>query len=179
MRYICECLDSGSEFNAEALLITPADVSTPSLTEPPPGLEISKLNVSEDDLHSPSEHDLYHDHIRLDVDLFMKSSRLAMMSTITPPIARGRAASIHSMVECLLYLLGGLLEPLIPVGLHVKCINDGSLSPVAAKQTLEYIPQVHRNMFVYVMQFLREFMKDYTGPGGLNPELLGETRKSV
>ncbi|XP_078279089.1 type II inositol 1,4,5-trisphosphate 5-phosphatase isoform X1 [Rhinoraja longicauda] len=66
--------------------------------------------------------------------------------------------SNHSICEALLLFLDALPEPVITYNLYDKCLESaGSLTQV--EQIVYMLPQCHRNVFNYLMAFLRELLK--------------------
>ncbi|XP_078423070.1 type II inositol 1,4,5-trisphosphate 5-phosphatase isoform X1 [Cetorhinus maximus] len=67
--------------------------------------------------------------------------------------------SNHSITEALLLFLDALPEPVIPYYLY-KCCLEGSYSYTLSEQVVSKLPQCHKNVFNYLMAFLRELLKN-------------------
>ncbi|KAB0406823.1 hypothetical protein E2I00_012397 [Balaenoptera physalus] len=72
---------------------------------------------------------------------------------------RKRAASNHSVAEALLLFLESLPEPVICYSVYHNCLEcSGNLT--ASKQVIATLPACHRNVFIYLMAFLQELLKN-------------------
>nr|KAF6313969.1 OCRL inositol polyphosphate-5-phosphatase [Pipistrellus kuhlii] len=68
------------------------------------------------------------------------------------------AGSNHSVAEALLIFLEALPEPVICYELYQRCL-DSSQDPRVCRQVISQLPRCHRNVFRYLMAFLRELLK--------------------
>ncbi|XP_072451179.1 inositol polyphosphate 5-phosphatase OCRL isoform X2 [Chiloscyllium punctatum] len=66
--------------------------------------------------------------------------------------------SNHSVAEALLIFLEALPEPVICYELHVRCL-EASFDNRSCRQLISQLPRSHRNVFKYLMAFLRELLK--------------------
>lgn len=66
--------------------------------------------------------------------------------------------SNHSVAEALLIFLEALPEPVICYELYQRCL-DSAHDPRICKQVISQLPRCHRNVFRYLMAFLRELLK--------------------
>lgn len=64
----------------------------------------------------------------------------------------------HSVAEALLIFLEALPEPVICYELYQRCL-DSSQDPRICRQVISQLPRCHRNVFRYLMAFLRELLK--------------------
>ncbi|CAL8356126.1 unnamed protein product [Merluccius merluccius] len=64
----------------------------------------------------------------------------------------------HSVAEALLIFLEALPEPVVCYELYQRCL-DGSHDSRLCKQLVSQLPRAHRNVFRYLMAFLRELLK--------------------
>ncbi|XP_071979267.1 inositol polyphosphate 5-phosphatase OCRL isoform X2 [Engystomops pustulosus] len=78
--------------------------------------------------------------------------------------------SNHSVAEALLIFLEALPEPVICYELYQRCI-DCSHDTRLCRQVISQLPRCHRNVFRYLMSFLRELLK-FTGDNNLNASLI-------
>ncbi|KAJ8779855.1 hypothetical protein J1605_012145 [Eschrichtius robustus] len=69
------------------------------------------------------------------------------------------SASNHSVAEALLLFLESLPEPVICYSVYHNCLEcSGNLT--ASKQVVATLPACHRNVFIYLMAFLQELLKN-------------------
>ncbi|XP_022431000.1 type II inositol 1,4,5-trisphosphate 5-phosphatase isoform X2 [Delphinapterus leucas] len=69
------------------------------------------------------------------------------------------SASNHSIAEALLLFLESLPEPVICYSVYHNCLEcSGNLT--ASKQVIATLPACHRNVFIYLMAFLQELLKN-------------------
>ncbi|XP_036727180.1 type II inositol 1,4,5-trisphosphate 5-phosphatase isoform X2 [Balaenoptera musculus] len=69
------------------------------------------------------------------------------------------SASNHSVAEALLLFLESLPEPVICYSVYHNCFEcSGNLT--ASKQVIATLPACHRNVFIYLMAFLQELLKN-------------------
>ncbi|XP_066058435.1 inositol polyphosphate 5-phosphatase OCRL isoform X1 [Chamaea fasciata] len=66
--------------------------------------------------------------------------------------------SNHSVAEALLIFLEALPEPVICYELYQRCL-EGAHSSRLCRQVILQLPSCHRNVFRYLMSFLRELLK--------------------
>ncbi|XP_023656276.1 inositol polyphosphate 5-phosphatase OCRL isoform X1 [Paramormyrops kingsleyae] len=66
--------------------------------------------------------------------------------------------SNHSVAEALLIFLEALPEPVVCYELYQRCL-ECSLDIRLCKQLVSQLPRAHRNMFRYLMAFLRELLR--------------------
>ncbi|XP_074064397.1 inositol polyphosphate 5-phosphatase OCRL [Macrotis lagotis] len=66
--------------------------------------------------------------------------------------------SNHSVAEALLIFLEALPEPIICYELYQRCL-DYSHDPRLCRQVVSHLPRCHRNVFRYLLSFLRELLK--------------------
>lgn len=66
--------------------------------------------------------------------------------------------SNHSVAEALLIFLEALPEPVICYELYQRCL-DSAHDPWICRQVISQLPRCHRNVFRYLMAFLRELLK--------------------
>ena len=72
------------------------------------------------------------------------------------PQARGREVSVRSMVDVLKRFLGSLAEPVVPFSSLASCLNEGCNNLTVAQECVQSFPPVHRNVFLYIISFLKE-----------------------
>ncbi|XP_059945514.1 type II inositol 1,4,5-trisphosphate 5-phosphatase isoform X2 [Mesoplodon densirostris] len=69
------------------------------------------------------------------------------------------SVSNHSIAEALLLFLESLPEPVICYSVYHNCLEcSGNLT--ASKQVIATLPACHRNVFIYLMAFLQELLKN-------------------
>lgn len=66
--------------------------------------------------------------------------------------------NIHSMAECLLLFLSSLADPVIPQTNYFTILEQSG-SYLKCKQLIQSLPPVNRNVFCYIIAFLRELLK--------------------
>uniref|UniRef100_A0A7N4V033 Rho-GAP domain-containing protein n=1 Tax=Sarcophilus harrisii TaxID=9305 RepID=A0A7N4V033_SARHA len=66
--------------------------------------------------------------------------------------------SNHSIAETLLIFLEALPEPVISYELYQRCL-DYSHDHRLCQQVISHLPQYHRNVFWYLIAFLRELLR--------------------
>ncbi|TPX59296.1 hypothetical protein SpCBS45565_g07773 [Spizellomyces sp. 'palustris'] len=197
--YIRECLDTGAEFDVSVLLMDPdseppesaddadddeaddedGDTSRRSSTTdsptPPSGSRTpvekrASVKVDIDKLLKDNPHV----HSQTLVGLGSSTHIIPSGNPIPRPRPRGRAVAVCSMAETLIKFLDSLLEPVVPDGMSTRCIQEGYLTYVAARQTVQRLPSTNYNVFKYVVKFLRAIVENYKGRGELNVERLAE-----
>ncbi|KAM4696535.1 inositol polyphosphate 5-phosphatase OCRL [Rhinophrynus dorsalis] len=85
--------------------------------------------------------------------------------------------SNHSVAEALLIFLEALPEPVICYELYQRCI-DCSHDTRLCRQVISQLPRCHRNVFRYLMAFLRELLK-YTGDNHLSANMIATVFTSL
>uniref|UniRef100_A0AAY4C9S1 phosphoinositide 5-phosphatase n=1 Tax=Denticeps clupeoides TaxID=299321 RepID=A0AAY4C9S1_9TELE len=76
----------------------------------------------------------------------------------------------HSVAEALLIFLEALPEPVLCYELYQRCL-DYSHDSRLCKQLISQLPRAHRNVFRYLMAFLRELLK-HSQDNNLNASLI-------
>ncbi|XP_053555377.1 inositol polyphosphate 5-phosphatase OCRL isoform X2 [Bombina bombina] len=85
--------------------------------------------------------------------------------------------SNHSVAEALLIFLEALPEPVICYELHQRCI-DCSHDTRLCKQVISQLPRCHRNVFRYLIAFLRELLK-YSQDNNLTANMIATVFTSL
>ncbi|XP_063794439.1 inositol polyphosphate 5-phosphatase OCRL isoform X2 [Pseudophryne corroboree] len=85
--------------------------------------------------------------------------------------------SNHSVAEALLIFLEALPEPVICYELYQRCI-DCSHDTRLCRQVISQLPRSHRNVFRYLVAFLRELLK-YTSDNNLSASLIATVFTSL
>ncbi|OCT65900.1 inositol polyphosphate 5-phosphatase OCRL isoform X2 [Xenopus laevis] len=85
--------------------------------------------------------------------------------------------SNHSVAEALLIFLEALPEPVICYELYQRCI-DCSHDTRLCRQVISQLSRCHRNVFRYLMAFLRELLK-YTGDNNLSANMIATVFTSL
>ncbi|ELV11905.1 Inositol polyphosphate 5-phosphatase OCRL-1 [Tupaia chinensis] len=80
------------------------------------------------------------------------------LDTSIPETILDSAGSNHSVAEALLIFLEALPEPVICYELYQRCL-DSAHDPRICRQVISQLPRCHRNVFRYLMAFLRELLK--------------------
>ncbi|XP_050788053.1 type II inositol 1,4,5-trisphosphate 5-phosphatase isoform X2 [Gopherus flavomarginatus] len=78
--------------------------------------------------------------------------------------------SNHSVAEALLLFLESLPEPVICYSLYNNCLNCAN-SYTLSRQVVSMLPMCHKNVFNYLMAFLRELLKN-SGKNHLDVNIL-------
>lgn len=78
--------------------------------------------------------------------------------------------SNHSVAEALLIFLEALPEPVICYEQYQRCLEVSSDSQ-CCKQVISQLPRCHRNVFRYLIAFLRELLK-YTDDNNVNANMI-------
>uniref|UniRef100_A0A672NIA1 phosphoinositide 5-phosphatase n=1 Tax=Sinocyclocheilus grahami TaxID=75366 RepID=A0A672NIA1_SINGR len=81
--------------------------------------------------------------------------------------------SNHSVAEVLLIFLEALPEPVLCYELYHRCLECSHDSRLCKQVNMD-LPRAHRNVFRYLMAFLRELLK-HSIDNNLNANLLGES----
>ncbi|XP_078093891.1 type II inositol 1,4,5-trisphosphate 5-phosphatase isoform X3 [Mustelus asterias] len=107
--------------------------------------------------------DHLHRNASLQGDLFqqpgLKSEFEEIRDCLDTGIPDFLPGSNHSITEALLLLLDALPEPVIPYNLYKNCL-ESSYSYTLSEQVVSKLPQCHKNVFNYLMAFLRELLKN-------------------
>ncbi|XP_069751944.1 type II inositol 1,4,5-trisphosphate 5-phosphatase isoform X3 [Narcine bancroftii] len=107
--------------------------------------------------------DHLHRNASLQDDLFqqpgLKSEFEEIRDCLDTGIPEFLSGSGHSICEALLLFLDALPEPVITYQLYDKCLESSS-SLTQFEQVVDMLPQCHRNVFNYLMAFLRELLKN-------------------
>ncbi|XP_026530487.1 inositol polyphosphate 5-phosphatase OCRL-1 [Notechis scutatus] len=117
-------------------------------------------------LHIPKEIWLLVDHLFKNAchqeDLFqtpgMQEELQDIIECLDTSIPESIPGSNHSVAEALLIFLEALPEPVICYELYQRCL-DCSQDSRLCRQVISLLPRSHRNVFRYVMAFLRELLK--------------------
>ncbi|XP_072837623.2 inositol polyphosphate 5-phosphatase OCRL isoform X2 [Pogona vitticeps] len=117
-------------------------------------------------LHVPKEIWLLVDHLFKNAchqeDLFqtpgMQEELQEIIECLDTSIPETIPGSNHSVAEALLIFLEALPEPVICYELYQRCL-DCSHDSRLCRQVICQLPRSHRNVFRYVMAFLRELLK--------------------
>ncbi|XP_063169569.1 inositol polyphosphate 5-phosphatase OCRL isoform X1 [Candoia aspera] len=121
---------------------------------------------NEQPLHIPKEIWLLVDHLFKNAchqeDLFqtpgMQDELQDIIECLDTSIPESIPGSNHSVAEALLIFLEALPEPIICYELYQRCL-DCSQDSRLCRQVICQLPRSHRNVFRYVMAFLRELLK--------------------
>jgi len=107
-------------------------------------------------------------------DLFLESGDQEEMERIREALDTGaefgKVDNPHSMAETLLTFLGSLSEPVIPSDKY-RQVLEASQSYAHARQMVSTLPEVHFNVFYYLMAFLRVVLQ-HEQKNKLTPEKL-------
>uniref|UniRef100_A0A5F9C9I5 Inositol polyphosphate 5-phosphatase OCRL n=1 Tax=Oryctolagus cuniculus TaxID=9986 RepID=A0A5F9C9I5_RABIT len=95
-------------------------------------------------------------------DLFqtpgMQEELQQIIDSLDTSIPETIPGSNHSVAEALLIFLEALPEPVICYELYQRCL-DSAHDPRICRQVISQLPRCHRNVFRYLMAFLRELLK--------------------
>ncbi|XP_069749312.1 inositol polyphosphate 5-phosphatase OCRL isoform X2 [Narcine bancroftii] len=83
--------------------------------------------------------------------------------------------SNHSVAEALLIFLEALPEPVICYELYQRCLEI-SYDPRSYEHLISLLPRSHKNVFRYLMSFLRELLK-YAEDNKLDAKMLGKAAR--
>lgn len=72
--------------------------------------------------------------------------------------SRDLPGSVYSVAEALLLLLDALPEPVVPFTLYSQTLQVANQSPGACKAVLDQLPDHHRNVFTYLIAFMKELL---------------------
>uniref|UniRef100_A0A8C8B7R8 phosphoinositide 5-phosphatase n=1 Tax=Otus sunia TaxID=257818 RepID=A0A8C8B7R8_9STRI len=95
------------------------------------------------------------------------------IAVLAPSLTFGSVGSNHSVAEALLLFLESLPEPVICYRLYSSCLESASNYPLSS-QIISNLPGCHRNVFEYLMAFLRELLKN-SGKNHLDVNILAST----
>ncbi|TFK03218.1 Inositol polyphosphate 5-phosphatase OCRL-1 [Platysternon megacephalum] len=123
-------------------------------------------DASERPLQVPKEIWLLVDHLFKHAchqeDLFqtpgMQEELQQIIDCLDTSIPETIPGSNHSVAEALLIFLEALPEPVICYELYQRCL-DCSHDSRLCRQVISHLPRCHRNVFRYLMAFLRELLK--------------------
>ncbi|NWX91036.1 OCRL phosphatase, partial [Nothoprocta pentlandii] len=123
-------------------------------------------DASEMPLQVPKEIWLLVDHLFKNAchqeDLFqtpgMQDELQQIIDCLDTSILETIPGSNHSVAEALLIFLEALPEPVICYELYQRCL-DCSHDSRLCRQVISQLPRCHRNVFRYLMSFLRELLK--------------------
>ncbi|XP_072466097.1 type II inositol 1,4,5-trisphosphate 5-phosphatase isoform X3 [Notamacropus eugenii] len=87
------------------------------------------------------------------------------------------SGSNHSVAEALLLFLESLPEPVICYNLYETCLECSSNYPLS-KQIISTLPTCHKNVFNYLIAFLRELLNN-SGKNHLDEKILASTFGSL
>uniref|UniRef100_A0A8D0C3F3 Inositol polyphosphate 5-phosphatase OCRL n=1 Tax=Salvator merianae TaxID=96440 RepID=A0A8D0C3F3_SALMN len=129
-------------------------------------------------LHIPKEIWLLVDHLFKNAchqeDLFqtpgMQDELQEIIECLDTSIPETIPGSNHSVAEALLIFLEALPEPVICYELYQRCL-DSSHDSRLCRQVVRQLPRSHRNVFRYVMAFLRELLK-YSESNNISANML-------
>lgn len=79
--------------------------------------------------------------------------------------------SIHAVAEALLLFLSYIKDPVIPYHLHDACIAAASNYTSCKQIVLQKMPDLDRNVFLYLCMFLQELLK-YSNENGMDAKTL-------
>lgn len=99
-------------------------------------------------------------------DLFQQPGIRPHFETIRDYLDSGKTDKLntitnHSVAEALLLFLESLPEPVICYSAYYNCL-ECSGNYTASKQVISTLPEVHRNVFNYLMSFLQELLRKST-----------------
>ncbi|XP_018419404.1 PREDICTED: inositol polyphosphate 5-phosphatase OCRL-1 [Nanorana parkeri] len=141
--------------------------------------------VTDKPLKIPKEMWLLVDHLYKNAchqeDLFQTPGRQEELQQIIDcldtSIPDNIPGSNHSVAEALLIFLEAVPEPVICYELYQRCI-DCSHDTRLCRQVISQLPRCHRNVFRYLMAFLRELLK-YTSDNNLTASLIATVFTSL
>ncbi|XP_054994969.1 type II inositol 1,4,5-trisphosphate 5-phosphatase isoform X3 [Sorex araneus] len=125
-------------------------------------------NLSEKPLEIPKELWLMVDYLYQNAmeqeDLFQQPGIRSHFENIRDYLDTGKSEDLksvsnHSVAEALLLFLESLPEPVICYSAYHHCLECAGNYP-ASKQVVSTLPEVHRNVFNYLMAFLQELLKN-------------------
>ncbi|XP_054164292.1 type II inositol 1,4,5-trisphosphate 5-phosphatase-like [Oppia nitens] len=85
--------------------------------------------------------------------------------------------SIYSVAEALIIFLESLSEPVVPYNYYARAL-EGSSNFILCKQVVQEMPEHHRNVFYYLIAFLRELLR-HSNTNKLDSKLLASIFGSV
>ncbi|XP_043285885.1 inositol polyphosphate 5-phosphatase OCRL isoform X2 [Venturia canescens] len=84
---------------------------------------------------------------------------------------------VHSVAESLLLLLESTSEPLVPYNLHNVCLSAAT-NYLQCKQIVMQLPEIRRNVFLYICAFLQELL-NHSQDNGLDAKTLATLFGSI
>uniref|UniRef100_A0A8C8BAV2 phosphoinositide 5-phosphatase n=1 Tax=Otus sunia TaxID=257818 RepID=A0A8C8BAV2_9STRI len=150
-------------------------------------LTLMPVEMSDDDVGAekpmdiPKELWMMVDHLYRNAsqqeDLFQQPGLRSEFEQIRDCLDKGMhdtlLGSNHSVAEALLLFLESLPEPVICYRLYSSCLESASNYPLSS-QIISNLPGCHRNVFEYLMAFLRELLKN-SGKNHLDVNILAST----
>ncbi|XP_041095797.1 inositol polyphosphate 5-phosphatase OCRL-like isoform X1 [Polyodon spathula] len=141
-------------------------------------LPVDNVGTEDKPLKIPKEVWLLVDHLFTKAcrqeDLFqtpgMQEELQAIIDCLDTSIPNTIPGSNHSVAEALLIFLEALPEPVVCYELYQRCL-DCSHDSRLCRQLISQLPRVHRNVFRYIMAFLRELLK-YSEDNNLNASMI-------
>ncbi|KAJ3386497.1 hypothetical protein HDU84_001513 [Entophlyctis sp. JEL0112] len=154
MQYTIECLDSGAEFDVEALLLDssdePAEIERRKTPEPPQ----APAWMNQQENPSPTQ-------VAVNVDDLMKGSgnvqALGPILKLTQK-RKGRISAVRAFGECFVRILDGLAHRVVVPQAYMSIVLEGYLDAKIANTIIMGMPVIHATTFVYVMSFLSELV---------------------
>ncbi|XP_010159603.1 PREDICTED: type II inositol 1,4,5-trisphosphate 5-phosphatase-like, partial [Eurypyga helias] len=147
-------------------------------------LTLMPLDMSDDDVQAekpmdiPKELWMMVDHLYRNAsqqeDLFQQPGLRSEFEQIRDCLDKGMhdtlLGSNHSVAEALLLFLESLPEPVICYRFYSSCLESASNYPLSS-QIISNLPRCHKNVFEYLMAFLRELLKN-SGKNHLDVNIL-------
>uniref|UniRef100_A0A663MQ04 phosphoinositide 5-phosphatase n=1 Tax=Athene cunicularia TaxID=194338 RepID=A0A663MQ04_ATHCN len=150
-------------------------------------LTLMPLEMSDDDVGAekpmdiPKELWMMVDHLYRNAsqqeDLFQQPGLRSEFEQIRDCLDKGMhdtlLGSNHSVAEALLLFLESLPEPVVCYRVYSSCLESASNYPLSS-QIISNLPACHKNVFEYLMAFLRELLKN-SGKNHLDVNILAST----
>ncbi|KAK1167474.1 inositol polyphosphate 5-phosphatase OCRL-like isoform X2 [Acipenser oxyrinchus oxyrinchus] len=141
-------------------------------------LPVDNVGTEDKPLKIPKEVWLLVDHLFTKAcrqeDLFqtpgMQEELQTIINCLDTSIPNTIPGSNHSVAEALLIFLEALPEPVVCYELYQRCL-DCSHDSRLCRQVISLLPRAHRNVFRYIMAFLRELLK-YSEDNNLNANMI-------
>ncbi|XP_055499716.1 inositol polyphosphate 5-phosphatase OCRL isoform X1 [Leucoraja erinacea] len=141
-------------------------------------LVVDNIGTDKQPLQIPKEIWLLVDHLFKNAshqeDLFqtpgMQEELQQIFDSLDTSIPQTIPGSNHSVAEALLIFLEALPEPVICYELHQRCLET-SYDHRNCQHLISQLPRSHRNVFRYLMSFLRELLK-YSEDNKLDAKML-------
>ncbi|XP_033876258.3 inositol polyphosphate 5-phosphatase OCRL-like isoform X2 [Acipenser ruthenus] len=141
-------------------------------------LPVDNVGTEDKPLKIPKEVWLLVDHLFTKAcrqeDLFqtpgMQEELQTIINCLDTSIPNTIPGSNHSVAEALLIFLEALPEPVVCYELYQRCL-DCSHDSRLCRQVISQLPRAHRNVFRYIMAFLRELLK-YSEDNNLNASMI-------